>query len=104
MNYGSYESTQCAEVSAKGEDREVEILLTLECATRGDPGCMYTRNGDPGWPPEAAEFELESIHLVDDESNPVEISEEVLTVLVGGDVFQRMIEDAEVEANESGEF
>lgn len=103
MSHGSHESTQYAEVSANGEDKEVEVRLTFECVTRGCPAQLY---GPPEncYPEEAAEFELDSVHLLDDEGNPVEISEEVLKAFVGGDAFKRMIEAAETEAMESGEF
>lgn len=30
----------------------------------GDPGCMYQRNGDPGWPPEPAEVDLIGAKLI----------------------------------------
>ena len=40
--------------------------VELECEgvyTRGRPGTMYKRNGDPGYPPEDAEFELEAVRV-----------------------------------------
>ena len=30
---------------------------------KGDPGCMYQRNGDPGWPPEPPEIEVLSAQV-----------------------------------------
>jgi hypothetical protein len=30
----------------------------------GSPGVRYLRNGDPGWPPEPAEIELERARLI----------------------------------------
>jgi len=40
--------------------------VELECEgvyTRGRPGTMYKRSGDPGDPPEDAEFELEAVRV-----------------------------------------
>ncbi len=103
MSYGSHESSQYAEVIAKGDGKEAEFQLTLNCVTLGCPAQLY---GPPEncYPADAAEFELDSIHLLDDEGNPVEISEQVLKAFVGEDVFQKMVEDAETEAMESGDF
>ena len=41
---------------------------------------------------------------LDADGNPHEISEEILTAVVGEDVARQMITDAETEAMESGEF
>jgi len=49
----------------------MKVMITyhgveLECEgvyTRGRPGTMYKRNGDPGDPPEDAEFELEAVRV-----------------------------------------
>lgn len=40
---------------------ELEITFT---ATKGDPGCKYQRNGDPGWPPEPPEVDFVSAKLI----------------------------------------
>ncbi len=103
MNYVTHESSQYAEVLTKGDGHEVEFLLTLNCVTLGSPAQLY---GEPGdcYPAEAAEFELESVHVLDDEGKPHLISEEILRAIVGEEVVRQMIEDAKTEAIESGEF
>jgi hypothetical protein len=41
---------------------EIEGVTVIGSVTyryqKGDPGCMYPRNGDPGWPPEPPEIEV----------------------------------------------
>lgn len=41
---------------------DVEGVTLLGSVTyryqKGDPGCIYQRNGDPGWPPEPPEIEV----------------------------------------------
>lgn len=103
MSYGSHESSQYAEVLAKGDGHEAEFQLTLNCVSLGCKAQLY---GEPGdcYPAEAAEFELESIHVLDGEGKPHLISEEILKAVVGEDVARQMIEDAETEAMESGDF
>ena len=103
MSYGSHESSQYAEVLAKGDGKEAEFQLTLNCVTLGCPAQLY---GPPEncSPAEAAEFELDSVHVLDDEGKPVKISEEILEAVVGQTVARQMIEDAETEAMESGDF
>ncbi len=103
MSYGSHESSQYVEVCAKGGYKDAEFLLTLNCVSSGCAAQLY---GEPGdcYPAEAAEFELESIHVLDDEDNPHLISMELLGAFVGNEVAQKMIEDAETEAMESGDF
>ncbi len=103
MSYGSHESSQYAEVFAKGDGHEAEFQLTLNCVTLGQSAQLY---GEPGdcYPAEAAEFELESIHVLDAEGKPVKISEKILAAIVSKEVFQKMLWDAETEAMESGDF
>ncbi len=100
MSYGSHESSQYAEV---GAGHEAKFQLTLDCASLGCKAQLY---GEPGdcYPAEAAEFELVSIHVLDADGNPHEISEEILKAVVGEDVARQMITDAETEAMESGDF
>ena len=69
--YGSHESSQYVVVISGDDGKETEFQFTLDCVSQGDFGCMYMRNGDPGWPPEAAEFELDSLHVLDDDGNDV---------------------------------
>ena len=38
-----------------GDGTEIEVQWEI---TPGDPGCMYQRNGDPGWPPEPDDVEI----------------------------------------------
>jgi hypothetical protein len=101
--YGSFESCQYAEVFVMGDDREVEFQFGLTCTSRGCAAQLY---GPPEncYEAEAAEFELDSIHILGGEGKPLEISEEILAAIVGSEVAQKMIESAEIEAIESGEF
>lgn len=97
--YGSHESNQSVETECK----ETEFQITLTCVTLGTPAQLY---GPPEscYEAEAAEFELDSIHVLDNEGNPVKISEEILEAFVGKEMAQTLIEDAKVEAMESGDF
>jgi len=104
MDYGSYESTQCIELSWPEDGcRETEFLITLTCVTPGTPAQLY---GPPEncYEAEAAEFELESIHVLDDDGNPVKISEEIMAAIMGKELAQAVIEDAETDAMDSGDF
>lgn len=103
MNYGTHESSQYAEVLAKGDGKEAEFQLILNCVTPGSPAQLY---GEPGdcYPADAAEFELESIYVLDDDGKPHLISEDVLKAVVGGEAFQKMLLDAQTDAMESGDF
>lgn len=103
MSYGSHESNQYVEVLAKGDDHEAEFLLTLNCVNPGRSAQLYGP-AENCYPAEAAEFELESIHVLDGEGKPYLISEEILEAVVGEDAARQMVEDAETEAMESGEF
>ena len=103
MSYGSHESSQYAEVIARGDGKEAEFQLTLNCVTSGCPAQLYGP-AENCYPAEAPEFELESIHVLDDDGNPIKISEEILKAVVGEDIFQTMVENAETEAMESGDF
>ncbi len=100
VSYGSHESSQCAELGCEGE---VEFSFILNCVSPGRPAQLY---GPPEgcFEAEAAEFELESVHVIDADGKPVEISEEILEAFVGKDDAQKMFRDAELSASESGGF
>lgn len=103
MSYGSHESSQYVGVVWRDDHREVEFHLTLICATLGCKAQLY---GEPGdcYPAEAAEFELDSIHVLDDEGNPVLITYQILEAIVGMELAAKFLSNAETEAMESGEF
>lgn len=102
--YGSHESSQYAEVISGDDGKETEFQITVNCVTRSDPGCHYRSNGDPGDPPEAAEFELDSVHVLDDDGNPVPLTYQILEAVVGKELAQKMHDNAMIEAMESGDF
>ncbi len=99
MNYGSYESTQCVELN----DNITEVLFTFDCSNPGTPAQTFGP-AEACYEAEAAEFELDSVHVLDGEGNPVTISMDILMVFVGTEMAQKMMEYAETEAIESGEF
>lgn len=101
--YGSFESSQYAEVISGDESKEVEFQFTIDCTSLGRPAYI---SGPPEgcYPAEAAEFELDSIHVQVDEGNPVPISYQILEAVVGKEMAQAMLSDAETEAMESGDF
>jgi hypothetical protein len=102
--YGSFESSQYIEVIGPGdESRMATFQLTLICTSRG---CVAQLSGPPEncYQAEAAEFELDSIHVLDGEGKPHLISEEILEAIAGKKLAQKMYEAAELEAIESGEF
>jgi hypothetical protein len=113
--YGTYESTQFIEVCTDKDNdvwEEHEFTITVECTSKSDPGCMYLRNGDPGYPPEGPEFELESITYHDHEGKPGAvrpvdrvISYDEMWDLVGDrQLVDDALESALIAAYESGEF
>ena len=101
--YGSFVSNRSIEVTVEDDITEVEFEFNLVCVTLSTPGQL---SGPPEhcYEPEAAEFELDSIFVIDAEGNPHNVSENALTALIGQEVFQKMLEGAEAEADESGEF
>lgn len=51
------------------EIEDTEILADVTYVyTKGDPGCMYQRNGDPGWPPEPPECEVVKVQIANADS------------------------------------
>lgn len=100
MSYGSFESILSVELE---DGRETEFQLIFNCVTLGCSARLYGPPEDC-WPAETAEFELDSIHVLDDEGKPVKISETILAAFIGTVRAEEMIEDAEVEAMESGGF
>lgn len=104
MSYGSYTSSQYAEVVSPDGYEEIEIQFELSCTCKGRPGKMYLANGDPGYPEEPAEFELDKIYIVhtdgakDSHKIMVEITEEMLRAVYGSgpalDLEQKAFEDA----------
>jgi hypothetical protein len=42
-------------------DEEIELLIT-GTFYKGDKGCRTMANGDPGWPPTPAEWEVTATH------------------------------------------
>ena len=53
--------TRMQRTDADGDRFDVDMVIYFKVVSYspGSPGCMYQRNGDPGWPPEAAEYEFE---------------------------------------------
>ncbi len=101
--YGSFVSNQCIEVAIGDESAEIEFEFSLNCVTRSTPGQL---SGPPEncYPPEAAEFELNSIDVIDAKGKSISISENALAAIIGQDQFDKMLEDAEIDADENGEF
>lgn len=101
--YGTVIISKHIETVYQGEFQEVEFQFTLNCVNRGNPGRV---SGPPEhcYPPEGAEFELESIHVLDEDCKLIRVSEEVLTAIIGKEAFTEMLSAAETEADESGEF
>ncbi len=103
MAYGSFESSQYAEVISGDEGKEPEFQFTISCTSRGRSAYI---SGPPEdcYPAEAAEFELESLHVLGDEGNPIPITYQILEAVVGNELAQTMLSAAETEAMESGDF
>lgn len=49
------------------EDNPVQLEVGYDYV-RGNPGCRYLRNGDPGYPPEPDEFDVREISIITDTS------------------------------------
>ena len=101
--YGSHESSQYVEVISGDDGKETEFQITVNCTSRGCAAQLY---GPPEncYEVEAAEFELDSVHVLDENGNPHKISFDVLVAFVGTEAADKMIEAAQTEADESGDF
>ena len=103
--YGTHESSQCVEIiGADDLSREVEFSIAVECTARGCPAVMYMRNGDPGYPAEAPEFETSTIQIFDSDGKPHDITEAMFIIMMGDELAQKMLEDARTDAAENGDF
>lgn len=101
--YGSYESSQYVEAITGDNSTEVGFILTLNCVTPGTPAQLYGP-AENCYPAEGAEFELDSIHLIDEEGNHILITAAMFSAFVGQDIETKMFESACLEAEESGGF
>lgn len=101
--YGSFQSSQYVEVLSKDDSRQVEFQIVLRCVTRSTPGRL---SGPPEdcYPPEGAEFEVEHICIVNENDDPTPISIKLFEALCGDGMAEQIIEDAMVEADETGDF
>ena len=98
MMYGSHESTQSLEI-----EREIEFDILVDCTARG---CRAQISGPPEgcYPSEAPEFELDTIHVLDEKGNLLKISWDVFVAFVGDEVAEKMVDKAINDAAESGDF
>ncbi len=96
--YGTFLSAQYVEISAGDKGYEPCFMFMLVCTARGTPGQLF---GPPEncYPAELPEFGIEYISV-----GGREISQGVLNELVGPVIAAEMLEAAELEAEESGEF
>ncbi len=67
MRGGSVNFTYEYEAPVSNEDGDHECVLLDVTANISDydPGCMYMRNGDPGYPPEGGEVDNVEVTLPD---------------------------------------
>lgn len=98
MNYGTFTSSQYAEVMYGDDYNELEFDITLRCV---EPSIKVSRHE----PADAAIFVIDCIYV----NNKMdgfyhEISHDVFFTILGKEASRSMIENAEYEANESGEF
>ena len=103
LNTRSFVSNQSIEVTVGDESTEIEFELSLNCVTRSTPGRFHGPPEDC-YDSEAAEFELSSISVINAVGNPISISENAVAAIVGQEPFNKMLEDAQVDADENGEF
>ena len=101
--YGSFVSNRSIEVAVNDDSIEVEFEFNLVCVNLSTSG-QFSGPPEHCYEAEAAEFELDSIFVIDAEGNPHNMSENALVAIIGPEVFQKMLEGAEAEADESGEF
>lgn len=101
--YGTYESHQCVEAVTVDNSTEIGFVLTLNCIGRGMPA--FT-NGPPEYcyEGEAAEFELDTVHLIAEDGKHILLTPEIFSAIVGQEIETAMIEAAALEAEESGDF
>ena len=101
--YGTYESEQYVEIVTGDNGHEIGFCLTLSCSSRGTSAQLY---GPPEgcYPAESAEFELDSVYLIASDGNHYLITDEIFSAFVGPEIEEKMIEDAKLEAEESGDF
>ncbi len=101
--YGSHESEHYVEVIRGDLAQEIGFCLSMNCSTPGTPAQLFGRPEDC-YEAEAAEFELDSIHLIAQDGNHYLITDEIFSAMVGPEIEASMIEAARVEADESGDF
>ena len=109
MSYGSYTSSQYVEVVSPDGYDEIEVQFELSCVCKGRPGKMYLANGDPGYPDEPAEFELNDIYMVcghidaksDGHKIMVKVTEDTLRAVYGSEVYSDLMQKAFEEAHEN---
>ena len=101
--YGSHESSQFIEVISGDDGKDTEFQFTLTCVTGGDPG-QYYGPAESCHDSEAAEFELDTLHALDDDGNPILLTYQILEAIAGKELAQKMYDNAVTEALESGDF
>ncbi len=101
--YGSHTSEHYVEVVTGDSASEVGFSLTMNCSSLGTPAQLCGRPEDC-YEAEAAEFELDSIHLIAVDGNHYLITDEIFSAMVGPEIEESMIEAARAEADESGDF
>lgn len=100
--YGSYESTQSVEIETDGEYHEAEFDFLLDCVYRGCAAQLY---GPPEncYAAEAAEFELNSVHVLDPDGKSLKISDDILAAILGKERADKLIAQAQLDAQENYE-
>ena len=101
--YGTHESSQYVEVVTGDNGTEIGFVLTMECSNRGTPAQIYGRPEDC-YEAEAAEFELDTVHLIAEDGKHILLTSEIFSAIVGQDIETAMTEAAALEAEESGDF
>lgn len=107
-----YESTQSVEVyGPEGTGGEVSFTIGLTCTAKSFAGCFDPRIG--GEPPSGPEFDLTTVAfdvaVVNYKGGVIRrdtmhLSYDMFAAVVGREVADKVIERAEIEAAETGDF
>lgn len=108
-----YESTQSFEVCGPEDSyNETEVTIGLECTVPYSPGYFDPRWG--GEPPSGPEFDVTSIVVavlkvnykgeIEGYEEPLNLTYRQFEALVGREVAEKLVERAETDAAENGDF
>lgn len=109
----AFDSTQSVEIVSSENSHELEMTFEMRCTVGSFSGCFNPMTGY-GEPPSGPEFEVESVTIqvpkvnykgeVTGYADPLTLTWEQFTAIVGNDIADELFEDACEQAADSGDF